>query len=185
MADGAQSDALAAQLAAAAAPVQDRLRGWGEAAAEQFRADGAADGWDSDASDEETAEQKYMRARPAAPASPCHSPCAGGHACAATASALPGKVHLRCLARSGCSLEALCALIVHPDMRVYVATSVCSATQQHMQQKLLGPGARAMAPAHHTLLALSTLNRWHAMRALVLLPDARPAAGRCTRTCPW
>jgi hypothetical protein len=90
VADGAQSDALAAQLAAAAAPVQDRLRGWGEAAAEQFRADGAADGWDSDASDEETAEQKYMRARPAAPASPCNSPCAGGHACAAIASALPG-----------------------------------------------------------------------------------------------
>jgi len=95
VAGGAQPNAPAAQLAAAAAPVQDRLRGWGEAAAAQFRADGAADGWDSDASDEETAEQKYMRARPAAPAPPCHSPCAGGPACAATSSALPSTEMVR------------------------------------------------------------------------------------------
>lgn len=45
--------------------MQNRLRGWGAAAAAAFAADGVTDGWESDVSDEETAEQKYMRVRSA------------------------------------------------------------------------------------------------------------------------
>jgi len=44
--------------------VEDRLRTWGNAAAAQYSADGITDGWDSDMSEEESAEQKYMRVRP-------------------------------------------------------------------------------------------------------------------------
>lgn len=65
VAAGADPEAAAQLLQAAARPVEDRLRGWGDAAAAQYGADGATDSWDSDVSDEETPEQKYMRACPA------------------------------------------------------------------------------------------------------------------------
>ena len=65
MAACADPEAAAQLLQAAAQPVEDRLRGWGDAAAAQYGADGATDAWDSDVSDEETPEQKYMRACPA------------------------------------------------------------------------------------------------------------------------
>ena len=70
VAAGAEPEAVAQLLQAAARPVEDRLRGWGDAAAAQFGADGATDSWDSDVSEEETPEQKYMRACPACRA--CH-----------------------------------------------------------------------------------------------------------------
>ena len=60
----ATSEAAAAQLQVAARPEEYRLHTWGNAAAAQFSADGVTDGWDSDASEEESAEQKYMRERP-------------------------------------------------------------------------------------------------------------------------
>lgn len=61
----ADPEAAAQLLQAAAQPIEDRLRGWGDAAAAQYGADGATDAWDSDVSEEETPEQKYMRACPA------------------------------------------------------------------------------------------------------------------------
>ena len=44
--------------------MEDRLRTWGNAAATQYSADGITDGCDSDLSEEESAEQRYMRVRP-------------------------------------------------------------------------------------------------------------------------
>lgn len=41
--------------------ILDKVRLWGAIAAQQYREDGAADGWDSDASEEETAEQEYVK----------------------------------------------------------------------------------------------------------------------------
>ena len=61
----ADPEAAAQLLQAAARPMEDRLRGWGDAAAAQYGADGATDAWDSDMSDEETPQQKDMRACPA------------------------------------------------------------------------------------------------------------------------
>jgi hypothetical protein len=42
-------------------PLVDRVAQWGAIAAQQYRADGAADGWDSGPDEEETAEQKYIK----------------------------------------------------------------------------------------------------------------------------
>ncbi len=41
--------------------VVDRVAQWEQAAALQYAEDGAADGWDSDDSQPETAEQRYIR----------------------------------------------------------------------------------------------------------------------------
>ena len=42
-------------------PTHRQVKAWGEAAAAQYAEDGAADGWDSDAGEEETAEEKYIK----------------------------------------------------------------------------------------------------------------------------
>lgn len=42
----------------------DRVSQWELKAAQQYREDGTTDGWDSDTSEPETAEQKYIRASP-------------------------------------------------------------------------------------------------------------------------
>lgn len=42
----------------------DKVTEWKLKAAEQYKADGASDGWDSNDSEPETAEQKYIRASP-------------------------------------------------------------------------------------------------------------------------
>ena len=47
--------------------VDDKSRHWASIAAAEYKADGNADGWDSDASDHETAEQKYIKVRPSIP----------------------------------------------------------------------------------------------------------------------
>ena len=48
-------------LAAMEKPVVDESRLWEVIGAAQFCADGDAGGWDSDASDHETADEKYIR----------------------------------------------------------------------------------------------------------------------------
>ena len=42
----------------------DKVVEWERKAAQQYAEDGDADGWDSDASEPETAEQRYIRVRP-------------------------------------------------------------------------------------------------------------------------
>lgn len=42
-------------------PFEDRSKVWETMAALQYRADGVADGWDSDEPDTETPEQKYIK----------------------------------------------------------------------------------------------------------------------------
>jgi hypothetical protein len=43
--------------------VVDRVMQWEQGAARQYAEDGVADGWDSDDSHPETAEQRYIRVR--------------------------------------------------------------------------------------------------------------------------
>ena len=44
-------------------PLVDRVAQWEAIAAQEYKADGIADGWDSEPEEEETAEQKYIKAR--------------------------------------------------------------------------------------------------------------------------
>lgn len=57
----------------------DRVTEWEHKAAEQYREDGSSDGWSSEASEPETAEQKYIRA--------CHHPSTDPGFCAPHAEA--------------------------------------------------------------------------------------------------
>lgn len=45
-------------------PIEDKVKKWELIAAEEYRFDGSADGWDSDMANEETPEQKYIKVKP-------------------------------------------------------------------------------------------------------------------------
>ncbi|KAK9904172.1 hypothetical protein WJX75_005923 [Coccomyxa subellipsoidea] len=48
-------------------PIEDQVKKWEIIAAKEYQFDGLADGWDSDVEEEETPEQKYIKAHPDVP----------------------------------------------------------------------------------------------------------------------
>ncbi len=42
-------------------PIEDQVKRWEFIAAKEYKFDGNADGWDSDAAEEDTPEQKYIK----------------------------------------------------------------------------------------------------------------------------
>ncbi|KAK9830214.1 hypothetical protein WJX72_010381 [[Myrmecia] bisecta] len=61
------ANGAAAPAAAVQEPIIDRVKLWETIAAAQFSADGISEGWDSDVSDDETPEHKYLKAHPGVP----------------------------------------------------------------------------------------------------------------------